>query len=449
MKQATQQFRIERDPMGEVKVPADALYGVQTQRALENFQISQLRINSSLIVAFAEIKKAAAWANVQVGKLDPKIGEVIMRAADEVIAGQHKDQFQLDVFQAGAGTSYNMNVNEVIANRALELFGHQRGDYTRIHPNDHVNKAQSTNDTMPTAMRVAALKALPEMFLAIETLIAAFAEKADEFANVIKSGRTHLHDATQMTLGQEFSGYALNLKRAMHRIRTMQDSLSEVPLGGTAVGSGINTHPDYARLAVLKLSEITRLKLREPENRFQSQQSLGDFLALSSALRGFAVELSKITNDLRLLDSGPHTGLAEIELPAVQPGSSIMPGKYNPVMAEMTNMVCFHIIGHDTAMTFAAEAGQLELNVMMPYVAYALLESIELLTKTTKALAEKCIRGIRANVARCQEYSERSVGQAAALNEQLGYLGAAEVAKRAIESGQTVTELSQTKSSPN
>ncbi|HYE75125.1 MAG TPA: aspartate ammonia-lyase, partial [Blastocatellia bacterium] len=356
MKQATQQFRTERDPMGELKVPADVLYGVQTQRALENFQISRLRITPSLITAYAAIKKAAAWANVQVGKLDPKIGEVIMRAADEVMAGRHQEDFKLDVFQAGAGTSYNMNINEVIANRALELMGHQRGDYNRIHPNDHVNKAQSTNDTMPTAMRVATLKLLPEMFLAMEALINAFSEKANEFANVTKSGRTHLHDATQMTLGQEFNGYALNLRRAMNRIRTVQDLLYEVPLGGTAIGSGINTHPDYARLAVTKLSEITRLKLREAQDRFQSQQSLGDFLALSGTLRGFAVELSKIANDLRLLNSGPHTGLAEIELPAVQPGSSIMPGKYNPGVAEMTNMVCFHIIGHDTAMTFAAEA---------------------------------------------------------------------------------------------
>jgi aspartate ammonia-lyase len=448
MKHAEKQYRMERDPVGEVRVPADALYGVQTLRALDNFQISRLRVHSSLITAYAEIKKAAAWANVEVGKLDAQTGEVIMRAADEVIGGRHREHFRLDVFQAGAGTSYNMNVNEVIANRALELLGRRRGEYTALHPNDHVNKAQSTNDTMPTAMRIAAVRLMREMVAALDGLAAAFADKAREFAEVVKSGRTHLHDATEMTLGQEFGGYANNLKRATDRIRATEDALLEVPLGGTAIGSGLNAHPDFARLAVAELSRVTGLKLREAEDRFQSQQSLGDFLALSGALRGFAVELNKVTNDVRLLDSGPHTGLYEIELPAVQPGSSIMPGKVNPAMAEMMNMVCFHVIGHDAAVMLCAEAGQLELNVMMPYVAYALLESMEVMTNAARTFDEKCVRLIKAHPDRCREYAERSVGRAAALNEQLGFMGAAEVAKRAIESGRSVEELKDSTPAP-
>lgn len=435
------QRRVERDPLGEVSVPAEALYGVQTKRALDNFQISRLRIHPGLIIAFAEIKKAAAEANRQTGKLAAEQAEAIIRAAEEVIAGVWHGQFKLDVFQAGAGTSYNMNVNEVIANRALELLGQARGDYTHLHPNDHVNQSQSTNDTMPTAMRIAVLRLLQELLPAILKLCDSLQAKAQEFSEVIKSGRTHLHDATQMTLGQEFAGYADNVRRTVRHWQNIEDLLLEVPLGGTAIGTGVNTHPDYARLAVESLGRITRLPLREAPNRIQSQQSLSDFLALSAALRTCAVELSKIANDLRLLSSGPHTGLDEIELPAVQPGSSIMPGKVNPVMAEMMNMVCFHIIGHDTAIMMCAEAGQLELNVMMPYVAYALLESLEVLKNAVQAFEEKCVRGIRAHAERCREYAERSVGQAATLNEQLGFMGAAELAQQAIASGKSIDEL--------
>jgi aspartate ammonia-lyase len=441
MSDISPQSRTERDPLGEVQVPGAALYGVQTKRALDNFQISRLRIHPALITALAEIKKAAAQANREVGKLEPELSEAIIKAADEVIAGRWSEQFRLDVFQAGAGTSYNMNVNEVIANRALELLGHERGDYKHLHPNDHVNKAQSTNDTMPTAMRVACLRLLHELLPVLEQLRDALQAKADEFADVVKAGRTHLHDATEMTLGQEFAGYAGNVERARRRLQAVENQLLEVPLGGTAIGTGLNTHPDYARLAVTYLSKITGLFLREAEDRIQSQQSLGDFLALSAALRGLAVELSKIANDLRLLNSGPHTGISEIELPAVQPGSSIMPGKVNPAMAEMLNMVCFHIIGHDTAVMMCAEAGQLELNVMMPYVAYALLESLEVLQKAVRSFTDKCVREIKAHVERCREYAERSVGQAATLNQQLGFMGAAEVAKRAIETGKSVDEL--------
>jgi aspartate ammonia-lyase len=290
-------------------------------------------------------------------------------------------------------------------------------------------------------MRIASVRLLRELLAASAQLEEAFLEKAAEFGGVIKSGRTHLHDATQMTLGQELAGYAGNLARARARLGAVETCLLEVPLGGTAIGTGVNTHPDYVRLVVARLSEITELAVRPASDRIQSQQSLGDFLALSSMLRCYAVELSKIANDLRLLSSGPHTGLDEIELPAVQPGSSIMPGKVNPVMAEMINMVCFHIIGHDAAITFCAEAGQLELNVMMPYVAYAILESLDILANAARAFESKCIRGIRAHPERCREYAERSVGQAALLNEKLGFLGAAEMAKRAIASGMSVDEL--------
>lgn len=433
--------RQERDPLGEVSIPADALYGVQTQRALDNFQISQLRIHPALIIALAEIKKAAAETNRNVGQLAPELSEAITKAAEEVIAGQWAGQFQLDVFQAGAGTSYDMNVNEVIANRALELLGECRGDYARLHPNDHVNQAQSTNDTMPTAMRIATVRLLRELIPAIIRLHDSFKLKAQEFSDIVKAGRTHLHDATEMTLGQEFDAYAGNLYRTLWHLQNIEGVLLEVPLGGTAIGTGINTHPEYARLAVERLSEITGLNLREAPDRIQSQQSLGDFLALSAALRGFTVELNKIANDLRLLSSGPHTGLDEIELPAVQPGSSIMPGKVNPTIPEMINMVCFHVIGHDTAVMLCAEAGQLELNVMMPYVAYALLESLDVMKNAVHTLDEKCIRGIRAHPERCRTYAEQSVGRAAELNEQLGFMGAAEIAQRAMETGKSIDEL--------
>lgn len=435
--------RTERDPLGETAVPTEALYGGQTQRALENFQISNLKIHPELIVALAEVKKAAAAANFSTNKLSLKDSTAIIRAADEIIGGQWRDQFQLDVFQAGAGTSLNMNMNEVIANRALELMGAQRGDYSKLHPNDHVNRSQSTNDVIPTAIRVASLRLIKGLRRAIEELSETFDVKAMEFGDIRKSGRTHLHDAVPMTLGDEFSGYAENISRAEKRLAATEDFMLEVPLGGTAVGNGVNTHPDYARLAVAELSRITRLDLQQSPNRFQSMQSLGDFVALSGALRGFAIELSKIANDLRLLNSGPNTGLDEIELPAVQPGSSIMPGKVNPSIPEMVNMVCFHVIGQDTAITMCGEAGQLELNVMMPYVAYALLESMKVMTAASHTFDHKCVRGIRAHRERCLEYADRTIGLAALRNEEVGFMAAAELAQRAIASGKSVQELIQ------
>ncbi|MFL6291492.1 MAG: lyase family protein, partial [Thermoanaerobaculia bacterium] len=320
---------MEEDPLGEKQVPEEALYGVQTARALENFRISRLRIHPGLITAIAEIKKAAAETNVHTGSLEPELGEAIARAAREVAEGRWSDQFCLDVFQAGAGTSYNMNVNEVVANRALEILGCRRGDHDRLSPNDHVNKSQSTNDVMPTAMRVAAVRLLRGLTGALDRLAESFAAKAGEFKEVRKSGRTHLHDAVEMTLGEEFAAWGHSVQRAAERLRSTEPHLLEVHLGGTAVGTGLNAKPEYREGVVARLAGIAGLQLKEAPDPVQSTQSLGDFVALSGALRGVAVELSKIASDLRLLNSGPHTGLYEIELPALQPGSSIMPGKVN------------------------------------------------------------------------------------------------------------------------
>lgn len=434
-------YRIERDPLGEKRVPAGVLYGIQTLRALENFQISSLRIDRSLIKALAEIKKAAAEAHLEIGKIDKPKGQAIVQAAQEIIEGKHQDQFSLDVFQAGAGTSYNMNLNEVIANRALEILGRKRGDYEHVEPNDDVNKAQSTNDVMPTAMRIAAVRALRLLVEALEKLQEAFAKKGEEFAGFEKSGRTHLHDAVTMTLGDEFSAYSFNVNRETQRLQVLEYSLLEVPLGGSAVGTGVNVPEEFAPLAVRKLSDITGLKLKESPHRVASQQSLGDFLALSAGLACLLVELSKIANDLRLLNSGPHTGFNEIDLAALQPGSSIMPGKVNPAVAEMMNMVSFHVLGHHWAITHAAEAGQLELNVMMPYVAYALLESLNVVRNAVVTFDEKCVRLITAHREKLREYSERSVGRAALYNEERGFMGAAELAEKAIETGKAVEEV--------
>jgi len=427
--------------LGEKRVPDDVLYGVQTLRALENFQISSLRMDHSLIIAFAEIKKAAAGAHLELGDLDAPIAHAIIQASEELIEGQWKEEFALDVFQAGAGTSYNMNVNEVIANRALEILGRARGDHEVIEPNDHVNKGQSTNDVMPTAMRIACIRGLRPLVEALRELEKSFKKKADEFAGIEKSGRTHLHDAVPMKLGDEFLAYAQNTRRATDRLASVEESLLEVPLGGTAVGTGTNTTPEYAQLAVEKLRDIIGLPLRESKQKVALQQSLGDFMALSAGLSCLAVEVSKIANDLRLMNSGPHTGFDEIELAALQPGSSIMPGKVNPAVAEMLNMVSFHVLGHDTAITHCAQAGQLELNVMMPYVAYALLESLHVMRNAVATFDEKCVRLIKPHPEKMREYTERSVGVAALYNQERGFMGAAELAKKAIETGKSVKEI--------
>jgi aspartate ammonia-lyase len=441
MTTTTSSYRTERDPLGEKHVPADALFGVQTLRAKETFQISKLRMHPELITAFAEIKRAAAEANLHHKQLDRKIGRAIVTAAEEIIDGQWRDEFDLDVFQAGAGTSYNMNMNEVIANRALELLGFERGDHERLNPNDHVNKSQSTNDVMPTAMRVAATRLVRKLNAALDSLAVSFADKGDEFKKIKKSGRTHLHDAVPMTLGDEFAAYAANVRRNLERLEAAEAPLLAIPLGGTAVGTGVNTKPGYKERAIESLKEITRLPLRQAENDVLLTHSLGDFVALSATMRCLAVELSKIANDLRLLNSGPHTGFNEIELPATQPGSSIMPGKVNPGVAEMLNMVCFHVIGNDSAITLCGEAGQLELNVMMPYVAYALLESLEVMEAAVRTFDEKCVRVIKAHEEKCTEYAERTVGKAALHNEELGFIGASELAMKAIDTGKTIDEV--------
>jgi aspartate ammonia-lyase len=434
-------FRIELDPIGEYHVPADAWYGIQTRRALDTFQISGLRVHPDFITAIAQIKKAAAQANMDNGVLSRDIGEAVVAAADEVIGGQWRDQFDLDVFQAGAGTSYNMNANEVLANRALDLAGGRRGDYERINPNDHVNKSQSSNDVITTAIRVVTHRLGLRLHDTLHRLADAFLAKGAEFKDVVKAGRTHLHDATPIMLGQEFAAYGHNLQRANQLLRHTLDQLLEVPLGGTAVGTGVNTHPAYAARAVANLSKITQLSLREAADKVQLQQSVGDFVAVSAALRTLAVELSKIANDLRLMNSGPHTGFAEIELPAMQPGSSIMPGKVNPGVAEMINMVCFHVIGRDTAITMCGEAGQLEVNVMMPYIAFGLFEALDLMTTASTTFEEKCVRLIEADRERCRELCLRSVGLAALHNDELGFMGAAELARQAMDTGRTVDEL--------
>lgn len=432
--------RLETDPLGEVAVPQAALYGVQTQRALENFCISNLRLHPALITAYAEIKKAAAQTNLAAQGLTEAQARALTKAADEIIAGQWREQFQLDVFQAGAGTSLNMNVNEVLTNRALELLGHPRGAYQFLHPNDHANRAQSTNDTMPTAMRIAAWRLTQHLSEALGRLSDSLQSKAQEFADVRKAGRTHLHDAVPMSLGDEFGGYALIVAQTNARLRAACADLLEVPLGGTAVGNGVNTPPQFAQRVVEQLAQITGLPLRQAPNRFASMQSLGDFVALSGALRGVAVELNKLANDLRLLNSGPNTGLNEIELPAVQPGSSIMPGKVNPAFPEMLNMVCYHVLGHDAAIAQCGEAGQLELNVMMPYVAYALLESLEVLNNAVRAFERNCVRGIQAQRAQCAAYAERTIGLAALRNQEIGYQAAAQLAQRAMRTGQSIQE---------
>jgi aspartate ammonia-lyase len=437
----SERYRIERDPIGEKRVPEAALFGVQTTRALENFQISGLRIHDGFITAIAEIKKAAASTNMAAGSLKQDIGDAIITAADELIAGKWRDQFRLDVFQAGAGTSYNMNVNEVIANRALEILGAKRGDYERINPNDDVNKSQSSNDVIPTAIRMTAYRLGQSLHHALDNLGHSFMKKGEEFSDVIKAGRTHLHDATPMTLGEEFNAYGRNVHRSAKVLHRALKPLLEIPLGGTAVGNGVNTKPGYARRAVTALSAIARLPLEEAEDKMQLQQSVGDFVALSGAMRAVAVELSKIASDLRLLNSGPHTGFAEIELPALQPGSSIMPGKVNPAVAEMLNMVCFHVMGRDAAIGICGEAGQLEVNVMMPYIAFGLFEALDVMTKAVRTFDEKCVSLIKADRERCRELCEHSVGLAALHNDELGFMGAAELAKKAMETGKKVDDL--------
>jgi len=434
-------YRMEKDSLGEVKVPATAYYGAQTQRAIENFQISNLRFQKIFIRALALIKLAAAEANMKLGLLDKPLGEAIIKACEEVLEGRFEAEFVLDVFQTGSGTSTNMNMNEVIANRANEILGGRKGDYKPIHPNDHVNMCQSTNDVFPTAINIAALESLNQDLLpSMNQLLKAFKKKSEEFKDVIKAARTHLQDALPITLGQEFSGYATMVKQAIRRIKSTLEALLEIPLGGTAVGTGVNAHPSYADLTIRELSRLTKLRLQKAENVFEAMQSRDSNVELSSALKGYAVSLMKIANDLRLLYSGPRTGLAEIQLPAIQPGSSIMPGKVNPVVPEMVNMVAAKVIGNDLTITVAGQAGNLDLNTMMPIIAYTLLESISILASASRALA-RCVEGIVANEERCLKFAEISTALITVLAPTIGYDEAAKIAKKALKEEKSIREI--------
>jgi aspartate ammonia-lyase len=433
--------RAEKDSLGERHVPVEAYYGIQTQRAVDNYPISGYRAHPLLIRAMGMIKKAAATANRDLKLLDMKRANAIIKAAEEVIAGKLNDQFVVDVFQAGAGVSFHMNANEVIANRAIELLGGAKGDYEICHPNDHVNFGQSTNDVFPTAMRLASVLLLEEVQQAVGELERAFARKGRAFDHILKSGRTHMMDAVPVRLGQEFAAYATAMKRAAVVLRQAQDLLRELGLGGSAVGTGVNTHPRYQKLAVNQLSKISGQKLIPTDDlRYAMQSNLAMSVA-SAALRNLGLELIRITNDFRLMSSGPNTGLNEIVLPALQPGSSIMPGKINPVMAELTAMVSFQVVGADASTALAVQAGQLELNVMMPAMAWNVLHAAEILKNTMRVLAEKCVDGITANEARCKFYANATLSIAAALNPYIGYAAAAEIAKESVKTGRTVTEI--------
>jgi aspartate ammonia-lyase len=434
-------MRMERDSLGRREVPFRAYYGIQTQRAIDNFPISGCLAHPQLVKAIAMIKKAAATANRELKLLDAKRASAIAKAAGEVITGKWHDQFVVDVYQAGAGVSFHMNANEVIANRAIEILGGNRGDYNICHPNDHVNFGQSTNDVFPTAMRLAALFLFDQALEALRSLEQSFARKGKTFDQILKSGRTHLMDAVPIRLGQEFRAYATAMQRCALGLRHAQELLSEVGLGGSAVGTGVNTHPRYQKLVVRYLSRISGRALK-PSNdlRYAMQSNLAMSVG-SAALRNLALELIRIANDLRLLSSGPNTGLAEIALPALQPGSSIMPGKINPVMAELTAMVGFQAIAADVATALAVQAGQLELNVMMPAMAWNVLHSAEILKNTMRVLATKCVDGIVANEERCRYYADATIAIAAALNPYIGYAAAAEIAKESIKTGRTVTEI--------
>ncbi|MBM4186429.1 MAG: aspartate ammonia-lyase [Gemmatimonadetes bacterium] len=433
--------RIERDSLGEKAVPAGALYGIQTQRAVENFPISGLRALPAFTDAVIAIKRSAALVHRHTGRLDGTLADAIVRAADEVLAGHHRDQFVVDVFQAGAGTSHNMNCNEVLANRANELLGTPRGSYAPVHPNDHVNMAQSTNDVIPTAIRLAALTTLPALLRAVESLAECFLAKGRQFDHVLKAGRTHLQDATPIRLGQEFAAYGRTLTRHREKLVEAARWLRALPIGGTAVGTGLNAEPQYPGLLVAQLRTLTGLDVEEATDRVQAMQSMGDLVTISGALRAYAIDLNKIASDIRLLASGPRTGLAEIRLPPVQPGSSIMPGKVNPSIAEMVNQVCLQVVGFDTTVALASEAGQLELNVMMPVIAHDLLFAIAILTTATRQFEIACVAGIEADEAQCAYWLERSPALVTALAPTIGYAAAARLAQEAVATGRPVKDL--------
>lgn len=435
-------FRIERDSMGDRTIPNNVYYGIQTQRAIENFPISGLKPLSTYIEAGLYIKKATAIINGELGCIPADISQAIIQATDEILAGKLRDQFVVDVYQAGAGTSHHMNINEVLANRALEILGDEKGNYKHVSPNDHVNYGQSTNDVIPTAIRIGGLLALSQtLHPSLETAISVLEAKAVEFQDIVKSGRTHLQDAVPVRLGENFRAWAQILTEHQNRLYIASGDLMVLGLGGSAAGTGMNTHPQYRQRVVEVLSQLLEMPLEPAPHLMAAMQSMGAFVNVSGAVRNLAQDLVKISHDLRLMDSGPKTGFKEIQLPPVQPGSSIMPGKYNPVMAEMTSMVCFQVMGYDNAIALAAQAGQLELNVMMPLIAYNLIHSIEILGNTISALTNNCIQGITANKERCLAYAEGSLALVTALNPHIGYLNAAAVAKESLETGKSLRQI--------
>ncbi|WP_444911248.1 aspartate ammonia-lyase [Microbulbifer sp. PAAF003] len=435
--------RLEKDLLGEREVPADVYFGIQTLRALENFQITGITLNHfpNLVKALAMVKKAAASANGQLGYLEPKLQDAIATACDEIIDGKLHDQFLVDMIQGGAGTSTNMNANEVIANRALELLGHNKAEYKKVHPNNHVNLSQSTNDVYPTSINLAILLSYSDLVQSMESLCVEFDKKAKEFASVIKMGRTQLQDAVPMTLGQEFAAFAATVREDADRVKELVALFKEINMGGTAIGTGINTDPEYRQLVVNALSEISGIDFICAENLVEATSDMGAFVMFSGVMKRIAVKISKICSDLRLISSGPRAGLNEINLPPMQPGSSIMPGKVNPVIPEVVNQVAYQVIGNDLTITLAAESGQLQLNVMEPVIAFNLLQSMRLMTQAMTTLADRCVSGITANEEHCLQLVENSIGLITAVNPFIGYENATRIAKQALITGASVKQL--------
>ncbi len=433
--------RLEKDSLGDIEVPADALYGAQTQRGILNFPITGWLPHPLLVAATVTVKKAAALTNQQLGQLDDERTQAIVQAADEVLAGQHRDQWRIDPFQAGAGTSHNMNTNEVLANRANEILGQPRGKYQPVNPNDHVNMAQSTNDVFPTSMRIAVLMNLETFYPALTAMAEAYADKGREFDHIIKSGRTHMQDAVPIRLGQEFTAYSRVLVKMRDKIKRASEALLELNIGATAAGTGLNSDPRYQQAMVATLRDLTGFPLQPAEHLVEMTQSQYAMAEISSALRALALELIRISHDMRFMSSGPQTGIMEIALPAVQPGSSIMPGKVNPVMFEMLTMVCNQVIGNDTAVALAVSEGQLELNVMMPQMAFSTMMSIDILKNAMRVVTEFNVRGITANEERARYMVAHSMGLATALNPYIGYAAAASVVKEALKSGKPIRDV--------